>query len=329
MGLSVMLMAISAPKLLAAKGSVLENTVVATINVGNGPVSAAISPNDEWLYVVNIQDGTISVVDLDKKKSVGLYYAGPGPGAIAITRDGKKLYVCNTSSDTVTVIDAATGALINVIPVGQFATDPQISPDGKSVYVPNAISGTISVIDTGTDAVTNTITTGGNPWSVAFSPAGELFYVADGSSPGGIHVFERASSIEVLTVAAGAIPSLCLVNPLGANQLYVVDGVPTLTIIQDDVLVDTIQLPGYGGLPAITPNGRFLYVPITAISLNPKFVPGNTVVVYDTTTNAPVGNPITVGTDPRFVKISHDGKYAYVANLVDNTVSVIRINPAQ
>jgi YVTN family beta-propeller protein len=310
------------------KGAVIQNTVVATIKVGNGPFRAAISPDDEWLYVVNGSDGTISVVNLDTKKAVGLYYAGPGPGAIVITPDGKKLYVCNPFQGTVTVIDAATGALINVMPVGTFPTDPQTSPDGKSVYVPNLVSGTISVIDTGTDAVINTITTGGAPSSVAFSPAGELFYVADSSSPGGIDVFERASSLEVLTVAAGVSPSYCLVNPQSANQLYVVDLTPTVAIVQDDVLVDTIQQPGYGGIPAVTPNGRFLYVPILATSLNP-IVPGNTVVVYDTSTNTPVGNPITVGTGPIFVKISPDGKYAYVGNRSDNTVSIIRIKPAQ
>ena len=327
MGLSMMFMAISAPKLHAAKGSIPENTVVAKINVGNGPFSAAISPNDEWLYVVNVFDHTISVVDLDTRKAVGLYYAGPGPGAIAITPNGRKLYVCNILNGTVTVLNAATGALINVIPVGNNPYETAISPDGKSVYVPNFDLGTVSVIDTGTDAVTNTITTGGNPSSVAFSPAGELFYVTDFS--GGIGVFERASSVKVLTVAAGSGPLYCVVNPRGANQLYVVDGNPNLAIVQDDVLVATVQQPGYGGFPAVTPNGRFLYVPIYVTSYIPKVVPANTVVVYDTSTNTPVGNPITVGTDPIFVTISHDGKYAYVGNESDNTVSVIRINPAQ
>jgi YVTN family beta-propeller protein len=182
-------------------------------------------------------------------------------GAITITPDGKKLYVCNPLQQTVTVIDAATGALINVIPVGNNPYETKISPDGKSVYVPNFDSATVSVIDTGIDAVTGTITTGGKPASVAFSPAGELVYVADYA--GGIDVFERASSVKVLTVAAGSGPLHCVVNPQGANQLYVVDGVnPTLAIIQDDVLVDTIQQPGHGGFPAVTPNGRFLYVPI-------------------------------------------------------------------
>ena len=50
---------------------------------------------------------------------------------------------------------------------------------------------------------------------------------------------------------------------------------------------------------------------------------GNTVVMYDTTTLAPVGNPIVVGNEPEFVAVSPDGNHAYVSNFADGTLSVI------
>ncbi|MFY9984994.1 MAG: hypothetical protein WAK31_09555 [Chthoniobacterales bacterium] len=49
----------------------------------------------------------------------------------------------------------------------------------------------------------------------------------------------------------------------------------------------------------------------------------------DTSTGAPVGNPITVGNQPVAVAMSHNGVKAYVTNTSDNTVSVIKIFPAQ
>ena len=40
------------------------NTVIDTINVGNGPVGVALSPNGTRLYVSNSGDGTVYVIAL-------------------------------------------------------------------------------------------------------------------------------------------------------------------------------------------------------------------------------------------------------------------------
>jgi YVTN family beta-propeller protein len=49
----------------------------------------------------------------------------------------------------------------------------------------------------------------------------------------------------------------------------------------------------------------------------------NNVSVIDTTTNAVIGNPITVGTRPFGLAVTPDGSKVYVANNGSNTVSVI------
>jgi DNA-binding beta-propeller fold protein YncE len=40
------------------------NSIVATVNVGNGPTSVAVAPNGDYLYVVNAGDETVSVVSI-------------------------------------------------------------------------------------------------------------------------------------------------------------------------------------------------------------------------------------------------------------------------
>jgi DNA-binding beta-propeller fold protein YncE len=57
--------------------------------------------------------------------------------------------------------------------------------------------------------------------------------------------------------------------------------------------------------------------------------PYNYIYLTDTKTYLPVGTPIQVGNEPSFVQIANNGKYAYVLNQVDETVSVIEISPAQ
>jgi DNA-binding beta-propeller fold protein YncE len=49
--------------------------------------------------------------------------------------------------------------------------------------------------------------------------------------------------------------------------------------------------------------------------------------MYDTTTYAPVGDPITVGNAPTLVAIAPNQKRAYLSNFKDGTVSVIGIQP--
>jgi DNA-binding beta-propeller fold protein YncE len=56
---------------------------------------------------------------------------------------------------------------------------------------------------------------------------------------------------------------------------------------------------------------------------------GNSVYLTDTTTYKPVGTAIQVGNQPNSGQIAHNGKYAYVGNEMDDTVSVIQISPAQ
>jgi YVTN family beta-propeller protein len=49
----------------------------------------------------------------------------------------------------------------------------------------------------------------------------------------------------------------------------------------------------------------------------------NTVSVIDTAANTVEAATIPVGTSPRGVAITPDGKHAYIANLISNAVSVI------
>ena len=74
-----------------------------------------------------------------------------------------------------------------------------------------------------------------------------------------------------------------------------------------------------------TPNGRYAYVPVTAVDGSTA----NFVYLMDTTNCKVVGTNIPVGNGPEFVAIAHNGKFAYVANEADGTVSVIQISPAQ
>jgi DNA-binding beta-propeller fold protein YncE len=85
------------------------------IDVGNGPLAIAITPDGMTVYVANTFDrsngpGTVTPIATATNAPGPPIQVGSGPWAFAITPDSKTAYVINFYSDTVTPIDTATNA---------------------------------------------------------------------------------------------------------------------------------------------------------------------------------------------------------------------------
>ncbi len=77
---------------------------VATVYTGKGPTAEAITPDGKYLYVINTQSSTLSVIDVAKDKVVKTIKVGGYPDAVKISPNGHYCFVVNSSSNTVTVI---------------------------------------------------------------------------------------------------------------------------------------------------------------------------------------------------------------------------------
>ena len=110
------------------------------------------------------------------------------------------------------------------------------------------------------------------------------------------------------------------ISPDG-TKLYI-DGTDKVFVYDtsDNTRVKAISVTGSLGVPAVTPDGKYLYVPI--YSTTPS-----TIVMIATAHDKVVGQPVTVGNGAGRMAIALDGDYAYVSNSTDNTVSVINIQP--
>jgi YVTN family beta-propeller protein len=67
-----------------------DGSVAATVQVGNGAFSTAVSADGQRAYVANYDDGTVSVVDAGQEKVVDTVAlpAGSGPNDVALSPDG-------------------------------------------------------------------------------------------------------------------------------------------------------------------------------------------------------------------------------------------------
>ena len=136
------------------------NSVVDTIDVGDGPRAVAVTPDGERVLVANRgpagNDGndTVSVIRSSDGAVIDTLTVGDQPAGIAVTADGSVAYVSNAGAvDSVSPIDLGTLTPGTAIPVGDDPRQIVFTPDGSTAFVSNIMPnspGTVSVIDVAT-----------------------------------------------------------------------------------------------------------------------------------------------------------------------------------
>lgn len=163
---------------------------LATVATGNGPLGLAEDPVSRTLYVANIGDNTVSVID-------GTH--------------------CNAQHT------AGCSAIAPTVGVGNAPVAVADDPTVHSVYVANAADNTVSVIDTsacnatnnsGCSAVPAVQAVGGAPDALAVSSDGNTVYVANsGNGPNGIEGGGSTVSVIGATACNGGHPQGCSLVP--------------------------------------------------------------------------------------------------------------------
>jgi len=299
--------------------------VVSTIPVGHVPRGIAGSNDGRKLYVTNAWSDTVSVIDTASLKVVQNLPTGFEPTGIVVDHSGETLYVANRLSGDISVIELRSGQETKRLLAGRGASYLTVSPDGKWIYCthiypnPGAFrtppNSEITVIDTERQAV------------VERKP---LHNVA-----GVFHVALSADG--KLGVAAQLRPKNLI--PLAHVEHGWVFG-DSLTLFGQDV-GEPVQIPideldRYYALPwgvAIAPDKSKIFLTtagsdsVTAIDV-PRLL--KTVrthrqpFVNDLSASAEyVLTRIPVGHNPRGVLISPDGKRLYIANRLDDNITVI------
>ena len=98
--------------------STSDNTVTATIDVGNGPYGVAIDPDGDYVYVANNSDATVSVISASDNTVTATIDVGNGPYGVAVMPNGDYVYVANNLDATVSVISTSDNTVTTTISVG-------------------------------------------------------------------------------------------------------------------------------------------------------------------------------------------------------------------
>jgi YVTN family beta-propeller protein len=254
------------------------------INVGSGPEHMDISKDNRWLYVGNIEGGTVSAIDLNQNQEVARLKGFLEPHGATIMASGNKVYIPNRGAQLVGVVDGSlstsdimVGSLAGLasfdrdqagaskhrersIPTNGVA-NVTLTLDEKYAYVATGDANSVTVLDTATDKIIRTIPVGLDPWRAYASPNGKHMIVPNNGDQT-VSIIDAQSHTLLATLPAGA--DMTGVN-FGNDKGYVISRGSSQVFIYDfSALKKTGQLDmGEGArleTASTSPAGTKVYV---------------------------------------------------------------------
>ncbi len=313
--------------------------VLARLRVGHRPKGIAISPDGKSLYVSDEESDAVTEIDAETLKARRTLAVGWGPVGLATDHSGTTLFVANTLGNNVSLIDLQSGREIKRLEAGHYPEYVALSRDGSRIYVANLLAriapndqppvSELTVIDPDRQMVAARIDVPGvlQMRHIAELPASAGGYL--------LIPFMRPKNLNPLVqIHQGwyLTHGLAVIRPLisreSGSQSYQV-----AEVLLDDI--DRYYADGFGA--AATPDGRWALVTASGADM---------VSVLDTAKlrHLLLRTPITqrealanrldsasqfatqrlrTGRNPTDAVVSPDGRLAYIANRMDDTISVL------
>lgn len=278
---------------------------LAPLAPGDTLVSSAISPDGQYMFVVDSDASNVSIYSINASNGalspiVGLPPStGVNPSAITVSASGKYAYVTNHDDDTLSVYSIDSNGVLKLITQNSAITtdaSPNVvitTPDDRFIYTLNSDGGSISafLIDPTNGQLTEigqSFTTGNSPGSgpygMAISPDGNFIY--------NTNTTDNTVTTMAIDPATGALTTAIYSASTQNNPYSIV----------------------------ISPNGQFAYignadVGNTSISI---FKINTTSGELSQIQNSPISTPIAVTT----LKISPNGQFIYAGGNYSNNNNI-------
>ena len=302
---------------------------VAEIAIGGQPNDVTFSPDGRRAYAANRLDDSVSVIHVAARKVLATIPVGDDPHGVLTDASGKRLYVLNTSADSISIIDTQSLAEIKRLEASRNSWSLSRSPDGTRICITNTLSrfvpfrhppvSEVTVIDTERDVVEHRVVVPGTNLlqGIAWHPSGRFALITFNRTKNlvpmtrllqgwtitnGLGVIWRDGRVDQVLLDE---PHLCFpdpadvaVSPDGRLALVTSSGSDRVAVVDLDKLISMLE--------AASDHDRLHVFP------NHLGKPTEFVVKHIATRNSPRG-----------VAIAPDGKTAYVANALDDSITVI------
>jgi YVTN family beta-propeller protein len=241
-------------------------TVVQTVHLPlttNRPaLSTGIAVEDratanDRLWVVNPDNGSVTVVDAVTHAKLAEINVGVAPRTLAIAPNGE-VWVTNKDSATLSVISPVSLSVTRTISL-PFASQPYgiaMAPAGSAAYVALEATGMLLKLDVAGYTVLGVVAVGPNPRHVAVNSTGSLVYVSrfvTAPQPG-----ESTATVETTLNGALAGGEVVIVN---AGSMSIQKTVTLRHSDRPDAENQGRGVPNYLGATVISPDGQSAWVP--------------------------------------------------------------------
>ena len=302
---------------------------VAEIPVGGQPNDVTFMPDGSRAFVSNRLDDTVSVIDVASRSVVATLTVGDEPHGVLTNESGSHLYVLNTSSDSISVFDTDTLQETKRLSASRSPWSLALSPDGKQIVLTNNLSrfvefrtpsmSEISIIDADHALVEDraVVEAANLLQGISWHPSGEF----------ALFTLNRTKNLVPMT---RLLQGWTITNGLG--------------ILWKDGRVDQVLLDEPGMCfpdpadVAVTPDGRWALVTssgsdrVAVVDVGKLISMLKQATDYDRKHVFPnhLGKPtefilmhIAVGKSPRGILVAPEGQTAFVANALDDSLTVI------
>lgn len=301
-----------------------------------------LSPDENRLYVVNSDSGSVTAVDTDSETVMWEVPVGVGPSTLAVSPGSDRLYVAVRNDGLLVALDAYTGEHIGTTVTGPEPYGVITSVDGKTVIVSESASDSVSFFDAARLELLKHLDVRSRPRGLAVSSDGRSLYITH-FLKGDLTVVDLVSRVVRTVTETGSENNASqhvAIDPAGGRAymphirsrvnnpnlafdttlqpLVTVVDLKTDQIITRELLgLDAVDRPvGMPSAVAFSPDGTTLYV-VNASS--------NDISVVDLSMGFGIGH-IEVGDNPKGIVVTTNGKTAYVHNVLSGDLSVVDLD---
>lgn len=138
----------------------------------------AITSDGRRGYTCNVGPGTVSVLDLEEKKTIKVIPVCPTAQRIALSPDDRWAFTADQTKPRLAVIDTTTNAVVRWIDLPGVAYGTAATPDGRWLVAALIGKKQVGLVDLGTMQFARTLDVPPAPQEVIIRPDGAKAYVS-------------------------------------------------------------------------------------------------------------------------------------------------------
>ena len=138
----------------------------------------ALSPDGLRGYTANVGPGTVSVLDVQARKTLKVIPVSGSVQRISISNDDRWVFTADVTAPRLAVIDTATNAVANWVKLDGLGYGSAPTPDGRFLLIAIPDANAVDVIDLKTMTLAAKVAVGRSPQEVLVRPDGKAAYVS-------------------------------------------------------------------------------------------------------------------------------------------------------